>query len=133
MCCLGHAALGLGNLWSPNQWLRLSTLHHERIAIQFHATFQPAAPARKTLMMSLENRSTFSQCTAAALCLAAAIGSAAILVGSALIISGGARATPVFAGQTGQPCSRCHTSPTGGKDLTDFGKEFKANGNQIKK
>jgi hypothetical protein len=31
------------------------------------------------------------------------------------------------------PCSRCHTSPTGGKDLTDFGKEFKANGNQMKK
>ena len=56
-----------------------------------------------------------------------------ILIGAALIISGAARATPLFAGQTGQPCSRCHTSPTGGKDLTDFGKEFKANGNQIKK
>jgi hypothetical protein len=84
-------------------------------------------------MISLANRRNFSQSTAAALCLAAAIGSAAILIGAVLIIPGSARATPVFAGQTGQPCSRCHTSPTGGKDLTDFGKEFKANGNQIKK
>ncbi len=83
-------------------------------------------------MVNLANRMTFSQSTAAALCLAAAIGSAAILIG-AVIIPGSARATPGFAGQTGQPCSRCHTSPTGGKDLTDFGKEFKANGNQIKK
>lgn len=83
-------------------------------------------------MVNLANRTTFSQSTAAALCLAAAIGSAAILIG-AVIIPGSARATPGFAGQTGQPCSRCHTSPTGGKDLTDFGKEFKANGNQIKK
>lgn len=84
-------------------------------------------------MVGLENRRTFNQCTAVALCLAAAVGSASILIEAALIISGAARATPLFAGQTGQPCSRCHTSPTGGKDLTDFGKEFKANGNQIKK
>ena len=83
-------------------------------------------------MVSLENRRTFSQCAAVALCLAA-IGSAAILIGTALIIPGSARATPGFAAQTGQPCSQCHTSPTGGKDLTDFGKEFKANGNQMKK
>ncbi len=84
-------------------------------------------------MVGLENRRTFNQCTAVALCLAAAIGSAAILIGAVLFIPSWARATPGFAGQTGQPCSRCHTSPTGGKDLTDFGKEFKANGNQIKK
>jgi len=44
-----------------------------------------------------------------------------------------ARATPVFAGQTGLPCTRCHTAPTGGKALTDFGKEFQANGNKLKK
>jgi hypothetical protein len=42
-------------------------------------------------------------------------------------------ATPAFAGQTGQPCSRCHSGPAGGKDLTEFGKELKANGIQIKK
>jgi len=85
-------------------------------------------------MISLETPRTSSRFTAAALCLAAAIGSAAaVLIGAALIIPSPARATPGFAGQTGQPCSRCHTSPTGGKDLTDFGKEFKANGNQIKK
>jgi hypothetical protein len=84
-------------------------------------------------MISFEAPRDSRQCMAAALCLAAAIGSAAILLAAALIIPGAARATPVFAGQTGQPCSRCHTSPTGGKDLTDFGKEFKANGNQIKK
>jgi len=81
----------------------------------------------------LENLRTSGQCTAAALCLAAAVGSAAIVLGGALIIPGAARATPVFAGQTGQPSSRCHTSPADGKDLTDFGKEFKANGNPIKK
>jgi hypothetical protein len=86
-------------------------------------------------MVSLENRRTFKQSSAAALCLAAAIGSAAILIliGAVLIIPGSARATPGFAAQTGQPCSQCHTSPTGGKDLTDFGKAFMANGNQIKK
>ena len=84
-------------------------------------------------MISLENLRISGQCTAVALCLAAAMAIAAILVGGVLIIPGAARATPVFAGQTGQPCSRCHTAPTGGKDLTDFGKEFKANGNQIKK
>lgn len=84
-------------------------------------------------MISFATRKTSRQCTAVALCLAAAMGIAAILVGGAVIIPGAARATPVFAGQTGQPCSRCHTGPTGGKDLTDFGKEFKANGNQIKK
>ncbi len=84
-------------------------------------------------MVSLDNRRTSSHCTAVAFCLAAAMCGAAILLGGALIISGSARATPGFAGQTGQPCSRCHTNPTGGKDLTDFGKEFKANGNQIKK
>jgi hypothetical protein len=84
-------------------------------------------------MVSLENRKTFGQSTAAALCPAVAIGSAALLIGAILVIPGSARATPGFAAQTGQPCSQCHTSPAGGGDLTDFGKEFKANGNQIKK
>jgi hypothetical protein len=67
-----------------------------------------------------------------ALGLAAAVGGA-ILVGGGLMPPRGAQATPVFAGQTGMPCSRCHTSQTGGKELNDFGKDFKANGNKLKK
>ena len=67
-----------------------------------------------------------------ALGLASSIGGAAILTGS-LIIPSPVQATPVFAGQTGLPCTRCHTSQTGGKELTDFGKDFKTNGNKLKK
>jgi hypothetical protein len=68
-----------------------------------------------------------------ALGLASSIGGAAILICGSLTIPSPVQATPVFAGQTGQPCTRCHTSQTGGKELTDFGKEFKANGNKLKK
>lgn len=109
-------------------------MRRERIAIQFQVTFQTGNADKEDAHDQLgKSEDSFSQSTAAALCLAAAIGSPAILIGAALIILGSARATPGFAAQTGQPCSRCYTSPTGGKDLTDFGKEFKANGNQIKK
>jgi hypothetical protein len=56
-----------------------------------------------------------------------------MLIGGSLMIPSPAQATPVFAGQTGLACTRCHTSPAGGKALTDFGKEFQANGNKLKK
>jgi hypothetical protein len=56
-----------------------------------------------------------------------------VLIGGSLTIPSPARATPVFAGQTGLACTRCHTAPAGGKALTDFGKEFQANGNKLKK
>jgi hypothetical protein len=68
-----------------------------------------------------------------ALCLAGAGGAAILMVSALAVLSRPAQATPVFAGQTGMPCSRCHTSQTGGKELTDFGKDFKANGNKLKK
>jgi hypothetical protein len=67
-----------------------------------------------------------------ALCVAIGIVGTAIVAGS-LITARPAKSTPVFAGQTGLPCARCHTAPAGGKDLTDFGKDFKANGNKLKK
>jgi hypothetical protein len=83
-------------------------------------------------MRGLEVLTTSRRYTTRALCLAG-IGGAAVLIGGSLTIPSPARATPVFAGQTGLPCTRCHTAPTGGKALTDFGKDFQANGNKLKK
>jgi hypothetical protein len=80
--------------------------------------------------MRLEILTTSRRCATVALCLA---GGAAVLIGGSLTIPNPAQATPVFAGQTGLPCTRCHTAPAGGKALTDFGKEFQANGNKLKK
>ena len=42
-----------------------------------------------------------------------------------------AAALPVYAQQTNLPCSQCHVNPAGGKDLTDFGKKFQANGDKL--
>ena len=42
-----------------------------------------------------------------------------------------AKALPAYAQQTNLPCSQCHVNPAGGKDLTDFGKKFQANGNKL--
>jgi hypothetical protein len=83
-------------------------------------------------MRGLEVLMTSRRYTTMALCLAG-IGGAAVLIGGSLTVPTSARATPVFAGQTGLPCTRCHTAPTGGKALTDFGKDFQANGNKLKK
>ena len=59
---------------------------------------------------------------------------AVILVGGAIvaIAPGPAQALPTYTQQTNLPCSRCHTNPGGGADLTDFGKEFQANGDKLK-
>ena len=110
-------------------------MHGERIAIQFQVTFQTGNASKEDAHDELGKSEDFQPIhgSRAYVWPRLPYGSAAILIGMLLIIPSSARATPVFAGQTGQPCSRCHTSPTGGKDLTDFGKEFKANGNQIKK
>ena len=81
-------------------------------------------------MVRSEILATSRRCVTVALCLAG-IGGAAVLIGGSLTIPSPARATPVFAGQTGLPCTRCHTA--GGKALTDFGKEFQANGTKLKK
>jgi hypothetical protein len=65
---------------------------------------------------------------------ALAIG-VAILVGSAITAMAprSAQALPAYTQQTGLPCSQCHTNPAGGRDLTDFGKQFQANGDKLKK
>jgi hypothetical protein len=94
--------------------------------------FELATLAAGDVMGSLEVLTTSRRRATVALCLAC-IGGAAVLIGGSLTIPSPARATPVFAGQTGLPCTRCHTAPTGGKALTDFGKEFQANGNKLKK
>ena len=68
-------------------------------------------------------------------CLVVAAG-AAILAASTitLVTPKPVLASPAFTAQTKLPCTRCHTAPTGGADkLTDFGKEFQANGNKLKK
>ena len=94
--------------------------------------FELATLGGEQVMGGLEVLTTSLRCATVALCLAG-IGGAAVLIGGSLTIPSPARATPVFAGQTGLPCTRCHTSPAGGKALSDFGKEFQANGNKLKK
>jgi len=42
-----------------------------------------------------------------------------------------AAALPAYSEQTKLPCVQCHVKPAGGKDLTDFGKKFQANGNKL--
>jgi hypothetical protein len=42
-----------------------------------------------------------------------------------------AAALPAYSQQTNLPCGQCHVKPKGGKDLTDFGKQFHANGNKL--
>jgi hypothetical protein len=44
-----------------------------------------------------------------------------------------AQASPAFTAQTKLPCTRCHTTPPGAANLTDFGKQFQANGNKLPK
>ena len=69
----------------------------------------------------------------ATLSLAAALGGVLALgCAFSLLAPSPARAKPEFTAQTKLPCGRCHTAPTGGKELTDFGKEFKDNGNKLK-
>ena len=69
----------------------------------------------------------------AGLSLAAALGGV-LAIGAAFVLlaPSPARAKPEFTAQTKLPCGRCHVAPTGGKDLTDFGKEFKDNGFKLK-
>jgi hypothetical protein len=60
---------------------------------------------------------------------------AAIAVGFAIasIAPHQAQASPAFTAQTKQPCTACHTSPPSAQNLTDVGKKFKENGNQMPK
>jgi hypothetical protein len=69
---------------------------------------------------------------AAAACL---VFGAAIAVGFTIasIAPHQAHASPAFTAQTKQPCTACHTSPPSADHLTDLGKKFKENGNQMPK
>jgi hypothetical protein len=68
-----------------------------------------------------------------------AVGTTGLAVAAILgIVASGsvprpAAALPIYAQQTNLPCSQCHVNPAGGKDLTltDFGKEFQANGDKL--
>jgi hypothetical protein len=42
-----------------------------------------------------------------------------------------ATATPTYAQQTGQPCTRCHTHANGSGKLKAYGKKFQAKGHQL--
>ena len=66
-----------------------------------------------------------------------AVGTTGLAVAAILgIVASGsvprpAAALPIYAQQTNLPCSQCHVNPQGGKDLTDFGKKFQANGDKL--
>ena len=60
---------------------------------------------------------------------------AAILVSGVIIVAAAkpANATPAYAAQTKLACGRCHASPAGGGSLSNFGKDFAANGHKLPK
>jgi len=60
---------------------------------------------------------------------------AAVLVSGVIIVAAAkpANATPAYAAQTKLACGRCHASPAGGGSLTNFGKDFAANGHKLPK
>jgi len=57
----------------------------------------------------------------------------AAMTASLLASAGSARAMPQFAKETGKPCTQCHQSANGTGGLTEFGQQFKANGNKLPK
>ena len=60
---------------------------------------------------------------------------AAILVNGVIIaaMAKPATATPAYAAQTKLACGRCHASSAGGGSLSNFGKDFAANGHKLPK
>jgi hypothetical protein len=60
---------------------------------------------------------------------------AAVLVSGVIIVAAAkpANATPAYAAQTKLACGRCHASPAGGGSLSNFGKDFAANGHKLPK
>ena len=54
-----------------------------------------------------------------------------VLTGVFMMASRQAQAMAACGQQTGLPCGECHTDSAGGGKLTDFGEEFKANGNKL--
>lgn len=85
-------------------------------------------------MHSAETPRTVKEIATAAWCLASGISGAILIAGMITALAPQpAQATAAYTKQTGLPCMKCHTAPTGGADhLTDFGKQFQANGHQVK-
>jgi hypothetical protein len=69
-----------------------------------------------------------------AVCGAAGVAAAIIVLGVGITLSPRqAQATPQYAKETGLPCGKCHVNPAGGKETTEFGKKFAANGHKLPK
>ncbi len=65
-------------------------------------------------------------------CGGAGFAAALLLISAAVSIAPReAGATPAYASATGLACGQCHTNPSGGGALTDFGKSFQANGHKL--
>ena len=65
---------------------------------------------------------------------ATGIGAAILVIGVIIVAAAKpATATPAYAAQTKLACGRCHASPAGGGSLTNFGKDFAANGHKLPK
>jgi hypothetical protein len=79
-------------------------------------------------------RNRINSTSSAVLYSAIGIG-AAILASDVIIVAvvKPAAATPAYAAQTKLACGRCHASPGGGGSLTNFGKNFAANGHKLPK
>ena len=58
-----------------------------------------------------------------------------ILAAHTVIAPRSAKATPAFTAETKLPCTQCHTAIQGAgvQNLTEFGKQFHANGNKLPK
>jgi hypothetical protein len=82
-----------------------------------------------------QNRKTSNLFGVAALCMAVGAGAAILAVATAIVVAPGpAQATPAYAKDTKQACTKCHDKgkPTA-MNLSDFGMKFQANGHQLPK
>ena len=72
----------------------------------------------------------------AAFGLAIGVSVAILAAGATTVVAPtSAQASAKFTAQTKQPCTRCHMAAKGASadNLTEFGKEFQANGNKLPK
>jgi hypothetical protein len=79
-------------------------------------------------------RNRINSTSSAVLYSATSIGAAVMVSGVIIVaVAKPAAATPAYAAQTKLACGRCHASPAGGGSLTNFGKDFAANGHKLPK
>lgn len=79
----------------------------------------------------MQNTGLISSIKLSMLLIGAAFFGIAVFVVTASIGSQQARATPVYAGQTGRQCGYCHVNPAGGGKLTTRGQRFQARGHKL--